>query len=136
MTEQGKVISIDGGFATVKVDKKDECAKCGLCMFPKNANSVNFYAENNVGANVGDTVIVTTKEKAKTVGILLVFGVPILLIVASLLIGYLLIKSETVGLITSIFSVVIWFFILSFIDKRLKKRSNFSSKIQEIVSKI
>lgn len=136
MIERGIVTSLDGDYAYVKVNKKDECSKCGMCLFPKNADSIKFRSENKIGAKIGDTVVIETKEKAKTLGILLVFGVPLLLVIASLILGYIFIKNETVSLIVAVGVVIIWFFILSLIDRKLKNSLKFSSKIQEIQNRI
>ena len=39
MREKGVVTAVNGNFATVRVDKKSECDKCGLCLFPKGASA-------------------------------------------------------------------------------------------------
>lgn len=136
MVEKGIVTKLDGDFAVVKVNKKDECSKCGLCLFPKNADSINFRAENEVNAKVGDVVVIETKERAKTLGILLVFGVPLLLVILSLILGYIFIKDETACLLIALGVVAVWFVVLALIDKRLKNSLNFSSKIKAIESSI
>jgi positive regulator of sigma E activity len=136
MIEKGIVTSIDGDYAIVKVNKKDECAKCGLCLFPKNADSINFRAENGVGAKVNDIVEIETKERAKTLGIVLVFGVPLILVIASLILGYIFIKNEITCLLVTLGVVIVWFFILSIIDRKIKNSLKFSSKIKEIINKM
>lgn len=136
MIEKGIVTSLDGDYAIVKVNKKDECAKCGLCLFPKNADSINFRAENGVGAKVNDIVEIETKERAKTLGIVLVFGVPLILVIASLILGYIFIKNEITCLLVSLGVVIVWFFILSIIDRKIKNSLKFSSKIKEIINKM
>ena len=42
MVEQGVVTAVKGNRATVRVDKKDECSKCGMCLFPKGASSIDL----------------------------------------------------------------------------------------------
>ena len=80
MKEKGVVTALNGKFAVVKVDKRDECSKCGMCLFPKNASSVDFNAKNGVFAKVGDEVIIETQKDGKLAGALLAFLVPLLLI--------------------------------------------------------
>ena len=38
MRESALVIKTEGEYATVSIDKKDECSKCGMCAFPKGAD--------------------------------------------------------------------------------------------------
>ena len=136
MIEKGIVTSLDGDYAIVKVNKKEECAKCGLCLFPKNADSIKFRAENGVRAKVDDIVEIETKERAKTLGIVLVFGVPLILVIASLVLGYIFIKNEITCLLVTLGVVVVWFFILSIIDKKIKNSLKFSSTIKGIITKM
>ncbi len=132
MKELGVVTAVKGKKATVKVDKKDECSKCGMCLFPKNASSIEFEADNLVGANVGDTVCFERQTDGKLLGILLVFLVPLLLIGISAVLCYFVIKKEIYMLIISLPAIVIWFFVLSFIDKKIKKTSKFRSVITAV----
>ena len=133
MTEQGKVVEIKGNFAFVEINKKTECDKCGMCAFPKNASSIKLRAENDLGANVGDTVVLEREDKGKLLGTLLVFLVPLLLIGISVLVGYLLIKSEIWILILSVINIALWYTILAVIDKKISKLSGFKSKIVKVI---
>ena len=94
MVEVGLVTALTDGYATVKIDKKEECSKCGMCLFPKNAQSIEVKASDPIGCNEGDKVVIETCEELKLLGAVLVFLVPLLLIGLSVLIGYIVIKSE------------------------------------------
>lgn len=135
MTETGKVKSIDGNYAVVSVDKKDECSKCGMCLFPKNANSVDFRAENTLNASVGDTVVIESKKDVKLAGALLAFFVPLVLIAISAVITYIFLNNEIWMLILSVILISLWYTILAVIDKKLKKSVNFCHVIVSIIDK-
>ena len=136
MQEIGKVEKIENGFATVRVDKKEECSKCGMCLFSNGANHIDIKAENKIGANVGDTVIFDNSGKGKTLGILLVFLVPLLLIGVATLLGLLVIKRERWVLILSLIFLVCWLLVLSAIDKKLKNKTSFTATIIKIIENI
>ncbi len=133
MREQGTVKSVKKNYAVVSVPKKDECSKCGMCLFQNGAESVEFNANNSLNAKVGDQVVIETAETTKFLGILLVFFVPLLLIGLSAAINYLFIKSEIWILICSVIFIVLWYTILALIDKRLAKHTKFATRIIEIV---
>lgn len=133
MREIGTVEKIDKDITIIKVDKKDECSKCGMCLFPKGANSIEFIADNALSAKIGDKVIVERKEDGKFLGALLVFFVPLLLIGLSVFIGLVLIKWELSVLILSLSLIILWYIILSVIDKKLIKLKKFRAVIVEIV---
>ncbi len=133
MREQGIVERTDKNFASVKVQKKDECSKCGMCLFPKNADSVLLTVFNSVGAKEGDSVIIETKSDSKLLGAVLAFLVPLILILLSVVISITVIKKEIYGLILSVFSVAVWYLILPVIDKKLKKSKKFCAETILIV---
>ena len=136
MQEIGKVSKTEGKYAIVKVQKKDECSKCGMCLFPKNASEIEFRAKNTLLAKEGDDVLInTSNERGKLVGILLVFLVPLLLIGLAVLIEKLFIKNEIFILPISIGLIVFWFFMLSFIDKKIAKNDKYVCEIIEILNK-
>lgn len=135
MQEIGVVTSVKGEKATVKLDKKDECSKCGMCLFPQNASSIEIEADNQIGAKVGDTVTFERQADGKLLGALLVFLVPLLLIGISAILSYLVIGKEIYMLVMSLSSIIVWFFILSMIDKKLKKTTSFCWVIVDINQK-
>ena len=133
MKEFGIVTKLNNSNATVKVDKKDECSKCGMCLFPANARSIEFQAKNDVGASQGDTVLIQVKDQGKLTALILVFLVPLLLILLSSLIAQFVIGQELWMLWLSLMSVTAWFLVLPLIDKRLKKTKQFSTEIISLI---
>lgn len=134
MQEIAVVEKVDGKTATVRVDKKDECSKCGMCLFPKNANYLTFKADNALGASPNDSVLIERGEGAKLTAIILVFLVPLVLILVSSLISMLVIHKEIWMLWLSLISITLWFILLSFIDKKYGKLQVQTTKIIQILS--
>ncbi len=129
MKEVAKVKSVDNDLTTVYLEKKDECSKCGMCLFPANAKGVTMNAKNTVNAREGDDVIIEIKDDGKLLGIFLAFIVPLILIGLSFLVNWLFIKNEIYTLIIAVISIVIWYVVLSFIDKKLKKNDKYGAEI-------
>ncbi|MBQ9485844.1 MAG: SoxR reducing system RseC family protein [Clostridia bacterium] len=135
MTEQGVVTQIKGKFAIVSVDKKEECAGCGLCLFKDNATKTEIYAFNVQNAREGDVVIVERSEHGKPLGSILVFLVPLLFIGIAVALNYLFLKNEIWVLALSAAFMVIWYVVLGLVDGKIKKSGAFSSEIVGIVSR-
>lgn len=133
MREVGKVIAVKGNFATVSVQKRDECSKCGLCLFPKNASTVEFNAQNSLNAKVEDDVVIETVERTKFLGIVLAFLVPLVLIGAMVLVSFAFPNAEIWIVIASVILITLWYTILVFIDKVLAKNKKFATTIVEII---
>lgn len=135
MQETGLVTEVKKNFATVRIDKKDECSKCGMCLFPKGAGYTEVSAINDVGAKQGDSVIIEMHESGKLLGAILVFLIPLLLIGVSAVIGLVIIKWELSVLILSLALIIMWYAVLAIVDKKLGKKSRFAHKIVRIKEK-
>ena len=133
MTERGVITEIKGKTAVVSVDKKAECAGCGLCLFKGGTNKAEFYAKNTVGAKIGDAVNIERSESGKFLGVILAFFVPLILIGLSVLINYLFIKNEIWILFLSVAFIAVWYAILAFSDKKLKNIGAFNSRIVSVI---
>jgi len=132
MREQGVVVGVEGRYATVRVNKKDECSKCGMCLFPKGADSIEFKAFNKENAKIDDKVVIERQKDGKLLGAILVFLIPLILIGVCVLVGYLVLNSEISILIMSVSLILIWFIVLSLIDKRLKNAMGYMPVIVSI----
>ena len=135
MKEVGIITKLNGEYVYVKVDKKDECSKCGMCAFPKNANSIEIFARNNVNAKKDEQVIVEIKDKGKMLGFLLVFIVPLLLLGGAILLNFLVVHNELLTMGIGIVLIALWYFVLSFIDKYLKKSNKYGAEVVAIINK-
>lgn len=135
MTESGKVVKTEGRYATVRIDKKDECGKCGMCLFAANASYTEMRARNDAGAALGDEVTIATAESGKTLSAVLVFLVPLLLIVLAAAIGLFVIGKEIWILLLSLIFILSWYTILGLFDKKLRKSDKFCARIVRITAK-
>ena len=138
MKETGTITKISDKTVTVKVKRRNECSKCGLCGMKDGQSEMDFIAsygdyQNNLA--VGDTVVVESAKDLKFISYLLVFIIPLCLIGLSLFIGYAFF-SETVALIASICSVIGWYVVLAFIDKLFGLGKNYGYIVTEKLSSV
>ncbi len=134
MKEVAKVVKTNQDCSVVYVEKKDECSKCGMCLFPQNAKGVEINAVNPIDAKVGDTVIIELSERGKLLGVFLAFVVPLLLIGISFLINALTLKNDLFTLALVISLVVLWYLILPLIDKKLKVKKDYRAQIISLIN--
>jgi len=96
MRETGKVVSTKDDRAEVDVAAKGECEHCtahGICNWT--GTSVRkVLTVNKVGARAGDTVELETVEGSGAKTNLLVFGIPVALMFAGVLIGGLVLRKD------------------------------------------
>ena len=134
MKELGLLVQTEKNRGVVRVEKKDECSKCGMCLFPKNASSIEFTVNNEIGAKEGDTVLIEVTSNSKLLGAVLAFLVPLVLIFLSAILTFTIIGQEIYMLILSVGFIVVWYMILPIIDKRLKTWDKFCPKIIKVLN--
>ena len=134
MKEVAKVIKTDKDLAVVYVEKKDECSKCGMCLFPANAKGLEINAKNPINAETDDTVLIEMGEKGKLLGVFLAFIVPLLLIGLSFVINAFTLKNEIFTLILAVGLVIVWYFILPFFDRKIKNKVNYCAEIISVIN--
>ncbi len=133
MTEYGKVIGTEQNYAVVRVARREECAKCGMCGMKKNAANVDFKATNDIGAKEGDSVVISAEKNTVLLSSLLVFLAPLLLLAAEIGICYALNAEEVFILLLCVGTLALWFIILALVDKRISKIRGFCPTIVKII---
>ena len=89
-TEQGIVIKTDSGAAWVKTVKSGNCAGCsarGSCHAMGGDDQMEVKAINEVGAKVGDRIILSFKTSSLLKASFLLYVFPILLLIVGAAIG-------------------------------------------------
>ncbi len=89
-TEQGIVIKTDSGAAWVKTVKSGNCAGCsarGSCHTMGGNDQMEVKAINEVGAKVGDRIILSFKTSSLLKASFLLYVFPILLLIVGAAIG-------------------------------------------------
>lgn len=56
MKEIATVIKLKGEFAQVRIGRNSTCGSCGKCGMTESQKYVDFFAQNTLGAKVGDRV--------------------------------------------------------------------------------
>ncbi|GEM_PF-200119 len=119
MEELGKVVKVNGNRAEVEVVPGKACHHCGasgLCNWGgKKVKLVT--ARNEIGARTGDSVILETTEPGSSYSALLVFGMPVVLMIAGIIIGTR-IGGDLLAAVLAGVGLAIAFLILKFIDIR------------------
>ena len=96
MRENGKVVSTNNDRAEVEVAARGECEHCtahGICNWT-GTTTRKVLTVNKVGARTGDVVELETVEGTGAKSNLLVFGIPVVLMVAGVLVGGLVLRKD------------------------------------------
>lgn len=139
MFEEGKIIEINGSSIKVEVNRSLVCGSCHACTKVDDGFFVIRANSNISGLKVGQKVKIELPDATLLKGTLLLYGLPILGLLAGAIIGNAISKSLNLDLIVQeILPVVFGFLMLGitflFIGYRSKKRQkHFRAKIVKVI---
>ena len=131
MKQNAFVISADGKYAVVRVDRKSMCDGChksgcsdGCALYKIFGAKSEFEAEavNKAGAAAGDKVIVEASDKTVNLGAFFVFILPIIFAVAVYFISSLFFAEE-IRILAAVISFFLYFAVLAVIEKARKNKT-------------
>ncbi|HAQ40912.1 MAG TPA: hypothetical protein DCM73_08820 [Clostridiales bacterium] len=127
MDQVGRIEKIEGTKATVSVKRVSACGEnCKGCSSACKQPSVIFETEMNGDYEVGDYVEITTENEVVFKQIFMLYGIPFLIMMATIVIVQLLSHSpdkDIISAIASVASLVVSFFILKAYDKTEMKKN-------------
>lgn len=124
LRETGRVVDVSGPMAKIVVVRRSSCENCGACGIGAKPE-ISFTLKNDIGAKVGDRVIVEMHSKALLKVAFLVYTIPL----AALIIGFILGQSlgtsgglnpgqaELTGIGIGFLFLILAFFALKWFDR-------------------
>ncbi len=117
MKEQGTVIEIKGNEAIVEIAPHDKCTKCCSCGAGK-PRRFTVSGENAKGLAVGDRVEVDVATSSMMRVYLLLYGLPLVVFVAAVLLLYAIIGSPLISFTGALTATVAVYFALGFYARK------------------
>ena len=122
--EEGIVKESKDGIATIVISNSDQCEECTAKVYckPGSANERSLTAKDPFGVKIGDKVRVSIKGNQILKVSFLVYGIPLLLILAGLFFGMQVFQSnkEILSSLTAFTLVSIYISIILFVHKKRK----------------
>ena len=135
MTEQGVVLSVKNKFAKVRVGRNSACASCGKCGMTERQKHVDFFASNNIGAVVGDTVSIEIPETNSAKLALVAYCLPLIPALVLLFISIYKKWADWLSVILFFAGLAVGFAIVAIVDKLRKHKWMETPEILEIVGR-
>ena len=88
MAEKGLVTNIKDNYAVVRLTRQEACAKCRACIAGMSEQDMFIEAENACNAEIGDWVYVDLRDNGFLNAVLIMYGIPLIGLLAGILIGY------------------------------------------------
>lgn len=135
MTEFGTVLDVKGEFATVRIGRNSACASCGKCGMTEGQKHVDFFAANDVGAAVGDTVEVALPETSATKLALVGYILPLVPALSLLFVSLALGWAEWLALLLFAVGLAVGFVAVALLDSAKKHKWTKQAHIVSVVGR-
>ena len=124
LTEEGIVKELKDGIATVVISNSDNCEECTAKLYckPGNTKQRSLTVNDPLGVNVGDSVKVSIKGSQILRVSFLIYGMPLILILAGLFLGMQVfqINKELFSTLFAVGLVLAYTSIILLVDKKKK----------------
>ena len=129
LIEEGIVVSVENGFAEISLLKNENCNDCSakiICK-PQNGSKQLLKVEDPYGTRPGDIVKISIRGSDILKSSLMLYGIPLVILVASVLILSKLLESTRfiefysfiAGIIVTFFYYLIFIYLKSFRKKQI-----------------
>lgn len=114
MRENGTVVRRGDDGLDVRIERSEACGSCDACAAMDGGQMLLTGVMDTKGAVVGDLIVVEVPEGTRLLASVLGYGMPVVALVAGYLAGYLLAgyigwSGDTVGAVSSLAAVTLWF---------------------------
>jgi len=123
MEQVGKIQKINGNTATILVKRVTACGdSCGHCSAACKQPGIEVETVVTPDIHVGDYVEITTENEVMFKHILMLYGMPLLLVIATIFAAYYLLgdtpKKDIISAVLGLSTLIISHFILKRYDKK------------------
>ena len=133
LREVGQVVELSGPLAKVTVKRRSSCESCGACDLGAKPE-MNFMLKNEIGARVGDRVLIEMGSKSLFKAAFLVYTIPLIALIIGFVLGQYIAgfqgmgqgSAELIGIGTGFFFLISTFFAIRWLDRF----QSLSSKLQ------
>ncbi len=135
MKEAGVVIKNSGKFATVRIGRNSACGSCGKCGMTENSKHVDFYVENTLNAETGDTVEVEIPD-ANAAGLAFVaYIIPLIPALALMFLSILMKWAEWLSVVLFFAGFAAGFAAVVLLDRKKKHKWTNSPVLTAVLRK-
>ncbi len=140
--ETGVVTKTEGVTAKILVQKKSSCENCGVGDACKSSEKgMEIEALNPVQAKVGQTVKVSIKAQTYLKGTMLVYGLPLVVLIAGAILGKNIaeiyfegVNSDGIAAFSGFAALIITFLMIHAWSKKAETKTEHKPVIEEILS--
>lgn len=137
MRQVGKIISIDGGYATLLVARTSMCGEsCASCKGGCKPTSQKVVARLDAkceGAQVGDMAVLEMDDRKVLLGAAAVYLLPLFAMLAAYVIADSLAHDELISIISALAASIFVFFSAKLLDNILKNNKKYEIYVTKVL---
>lgn len=141
MEKIGFVKSIDGNAAIIEIVRYGACGdRCSSCKGGCETRAMHVRVNNNLNLSVGQLVKLHSESKKLIKAVMLVYVMPLIVMILGIVLGMMGAEyfgftdmKEPIAVGVGIFSLLLSYLILGYIDKKIKKNKEMELTISEVI---
>ena len=136
MKQVGKIISIDGEYATLLVAKTSMCGEnCGSCKggCKPSAQKVRARFDGCENAEIGDMAVLEMEDRRVLLMAALLYLSPLVAMFLAYFIADSVSHSEPISILSALISTFLVFFSAKLVDKILKNNKKYEIRITKVL---
>ena len=142
MIETGKVIEVkNNNTVRILIARNAACGECGACQVGRDNLKLVITADNNIGAQKDDNVILELNTENFLLASVIFYGVPLLALIFAIAIPYYVLRnlnlsSNFVQITSSLFGLLLLtvsYILIKSKESSFKNMSRFKSKMIKII---
>ncbi|MDD4290773.1 MAG: SoxR reducing system RseC family protein [Clostridia bacterium] len=122
MTENGRVIGLEGDFAVVRFDRRSACDKCGMCGGSATDKHIDVRLKNDCDVKTGDGVVVEIKSQTVLLSAVIAYLIPLAVAIGAMLVCYFAGAEEWLTFTVFMLALLVGYLIVHWVAKRFSKR--------------
>lgn len=140
LREVGQVTELSGSLAKVTVKRRSSCESCGACGIGSRTE-INFMLKNEIGARVGDRVLIEMGSNSLFKAAFLVYTIPLIGLIIGFMLGQYIAGSrgmgekpaELIGIGTGFFFLIGTFLTIRWLDRYQRLSSKLQPQLVAVV---
>jgi len=133
MRERGTVVAVEGRRARVRMQPGADCGKCCACAAFGGGDERELEVETDQALAVGAGVVVEVDQGSPWLSVFLLFGLPLLGLVAGVVVGARWGQGDAMPLLLGLGFLVLLFAVAALIDKAVVRKRQKPPAIVEVL---
>ncbi len=141
MIETGKVIEVGKNTVRILIARNTACGECGACQVGRDNLNLIITADNNIGAQKNDNVLLELNTENFLLASVIFYGIPLFALIAGIALPYYILRHlgysnnfvQVIASITGLLLLAVSYILIKSKESSFRNMGRFKSKMIKII---